>query len=465
MEYCLSFEKEIKNPPRRYDTQTIKQHLKSIMARRQANPICRMLFKFASMAIICFCLLSSFQGVAAAPICRSVDAVTTTNAASGYKNVGYYVDWRVDRYRPQDMPVDKLTHVLYSFAVPNDNGTLHFTNDYADFNKALGPGENAPGNEQKPDELRGALEQMYVLKKSNRNMKSLLSIGGFTHSIQFPKFALDPAGRKHFVDSAISMMKDFGMDGIDIDWEYPSNSAEGTAFTALLRELRAEMDAYSARSAAGYHFEITAAVGGGWSALSNLDFAGMDSVLDAWHLMSYDFKGGFWSHTSGHHANLRMSSPAVTDISVEGMVDTYLSHNIPSNKLVLGFPLYGQAFLNTEGLGAPSSGGSGEGYEYKGLPHPGAQEFYDAESGAAYSYDAAKKELVSYDTPQTARAKAEYLKNKGLGGSMWWELSNDKAGEGSLVNAVSDTLGGMEWKENQLCYPESKYRNIREGGC
>ena len=41
----------------------------------------------------------------------------------------------------------------------------------------------------------------------------------------------------------------------------------------------------------------------------------------------------------------------------------------------------------------------------------------------SYSWDAAKKELISYDTPNIVRMKSKYLMDKGLGGSMFWELS------------------------------------------
>lgn len=42
---------------------------------------------------------------------------------------------------------------------------------------------------------------------------------------------------------------------------------------------------------------------------------------------------------------------------------------------------------------------------------------------ASYSYDSSKRELVSYDTPQIATAKAQYVLSKGLGGQMFWEVS------------------------------------------
>jgi hypothetical protein len=44
----------------------------------------------------------------------------------------------------------------------------------------------------------------------------------------------------------------------------------------------------------------------------------------------------------------------------------------------------------------------------------------NATAGASYSYDAAKKEFVSYDTPEIVKQKAKYIQDKGLAGAMFW---------------------------------------------
>ncbi len=45
--------------------------------------------------------------------------------------------------------------------------------------------------------------------------------------------------------------------------------------------------------------------------------------------------------------------------------------------------------------------------------------------------------MISYDTLEQARRKAGYIKDKGLGGAMWWESSGDAQGERSIIGAVS----------------------------
>jgi chitinase len=55
---------------------------------------------------------------------------------------------------------------------------------------------------------------------------------------------------------------------------------------------------------------------------------------------------------------------------------------------------------------------------------PGAQVHNNATAGASYSYDPAKKEFVSYDTPEIVKQKAKYIQDKGLAGAMFWEVSS-----------------------------------------
>jgi chitinase len=96
--------------------------------------------------------------------------------------------------------------------------------------------------------LYGSLKQMYLHKKANRNLKTLLSIGGWTYT-QISKHldgpASTPAGRKRFADSCVELIKDLGFDGIDVDWEYPESPEQGHQLLLLLREIRSAMDDYA----------------------------------------------------------------------------------------------------------------------------------------------------------------------------------------------------------------------------
>ena len=195
----------------------------------------------------------------------------------------------------------------------------------------------------------------------------------------------------------------------------------------------------------------------------------MAPYLDFLNLMAYDYAGS-WDSTSGHQANLYPSAdnPASTPFSTDACVKDYIAAGVPAGKIVLGMPLYGRAFEQTEGLGKPYSG-VGEGsfergiWDYKVLPQGGAVEQMDSKVGASWSWDAAAKKIVSYDNKAMSSAKVEYVKAKGLGGGMFWELSGDRKDNGSLVANVFSGLGDMDNSQNTLSYPDSKFDNIRNG--
>ena len=102
---------------------------------------------------------------------------------------------------------------------------------------------------------------------------------------------------------------------------------------------------------------------------------------------------------------------------------------------------YGRAFANTDGPGNPFSG-TGEGsweqgvWDFKALPKDGAMECMDEDVGASWSYDEGRRVMVSYDTKEISKRKVDFIKNRGLGGAMWWESSADRQGNESLISTV-----------------------------
>jgi chitinase len=166
--------------------------------------------------------------------------------------------------------------------------------------------------------------------------------------------------------------------------------------------------------------------------------AEMDKQLDFWNLMAYDYAGR-WSQASGHNANLYKSDdiPAAAPFNTEQAIEYYTSQGVDPSKIVLGMPLYGRSFMNTDGPGEPFDGvGQKDGvWDYKVLPLGGAEVHELQELGAAYSYDPNKKMMISYDTPSATKKKASYIKSKNLGGGMWWETSGDKDKD-SLIKTV-----------------------------
>ncbi|KAI9728436.1 MAG: hypothetical protein M1828_003837 [Chrysothrix sp. TS-e1954] len=386
----------------------------------------------------------------------------------GYRTVAYYVNWAIygRNHQPQDLPAEKLTHVLYSFAnVRPESGEVYLTDTWSDLEKHY-PTDS--WNDVGGPHIYGCLKQLYLHKKTHRHFKTLLSIGGWTYSSNFAVPASTTQGRAAFAASAVKLLADCGFDGLDIDWEYPANEGQASDFVELLSATRRELDAYATRvELARDSFLLTVACPAGPENFKKLRVRDMDRFLDFWNLMAYDYAGS-WESVAAHQANLFSSrkDPSTTPFSTEAAVQHYLSQGVAPSKLVIGCPLYGRAFAGTKGLGKPFSG-IGEGswesgvWDFKALPRGKVEE--DKDIVASWCYDKDTHTLVSYDSEAIARRKAEWIKEQRLGGAMWWESSGDQRGEGGLIAKVGDVLGSLEKGQNVLKYPESRFENLRNG--
>lgn len=99
---------------------------------------------------------------------------------------------------------------------------------------------------------------MYLLKLANRNLKVLLSVGGYTYSQDGHfSFVTDSSLRATFVTSAVSYIENFGLDGIDIDFEYPDTPALAQGFADLLTELRTAFDALATSKGDTVPYQLT----------------------------------------------------------------------------------------------------------------------------------------------------------------------------------------------------------------
>ncbi|KAI8360321.1 glycoside hydrolase superfamily [Mortierella sp. GBAus27b] len=377
----------------------------------------------------------------------------------------YFVAWAIyaRNHNVFDLPVQDLTHVLYAFANLDAEGNVVLGDAWADTDKHY---EDDSWNDTGKN-LYGNFKRLGLLKKANRHLKVSLSIGGWTWSTNFPAVAASPEKRAIFVKTSIELLNNLGLDGLDIDWEYPKTDEQAADYVSLLRELREALDQYAAEKGDSNPYIITGAMPCGEDNYSVLRLSEMNRYMDRFYLMAYDLAGS-WSKTTGHQSNLHGG-----DANIHKAIQHYLRQGIPPHKIVMGMPSYGRAFQNTDGINHPYDGvgqGSWEQgvYDYKVLPLEGATEFYDSESVSSYSYDPVKRELITYDTPMVVDRKSEYIAHNRLGGAMFWESSSDHKGDHSrsLTAAVSNSLrthAPLDTTPNHLNYPTSVYDNVRAG--
>lgn len=277
------------------------------------------------------------------------------------------------------------------------------------------------------------LEAIARLRRLNPNMKILLSVGGWGAG-GFSEAASTSAGRELFADSAASLVERYGLDGIDVDWEYPCMTTAGIAadaadkenYTLLIRQVRRALDSKG-------RYMLTVAAGGDSFFVEHTQMDRVAAYLDYVQLMTYDFRGGF-SQVTGHHTNLFASSKDPAEPCVEKAVRIYEEAGVPAEKLFIGAAFYSRAWkdVNNEENGMyQQAGGAAEGdFTYGDL----AENYIDKNGYTRYWDETAKapwlfngKCFISYDDAESLGCKVDYLKEKGLAGIMCWEYGCDSS--------------------------------------
>ncbi|WP_316805438.1 glycoside hydrolase family 18 protein [Pedobacter nototheniae] len=323
---------------------------------------------------------------------------------------------------------EKLTHINYAFI--NVKGNRAFLNREA------------------TDTVN--LKNLNTLKLKNPDLKILISIGGWAWSENFSDAALTDTSRKAFSASAVKIIEQYNLDGVDIDWEYPAipgekgnifRAEDKQNFTLLLKELRLELDSLEQLHKTSKM--LTIAVGGFTNFIRHTEMDKVQQYLDYVNLMTYDFYNG---DLAGHHTNLYNSKKHPAENYADKTFKEFLAAGVPANKLVMGIAFYSRAFTLKEnsikGLGdSVLSSRYGKGYTFikdSLINQKGFTAYHDKQAVASYIYNPETREYMTYDDEQSVKEKCRYvLKNK-MGGVMFWEYDSDL--NGYLLDQINKTL-------------------------
>ena len=309
------------------------------------------------------------------------------------------------------------------------------------------------------------LRKLIALKRQHPRLRVLLSVGGWIWSNRFSDVAATPAPRQAFIASALELVRRHGLDGVDIDWEHPATGGipciEGKVchrsddkenYVRLAAELRSAFE-HAGKQAAGRHYLITIAAGAHASLTDDSDaapgwMARLAAQLDWINLMTYDYRG-VWDAENGQLAPLyadQHDPQGGKHLHADATVTRFLRAGVPADKLVLGVPFYGygwkQCAAGPRGDGlyqacqGAASGNDGsptftyrhlveQGYLVDGQGARGFQRYWNSASQVPYLYNRDSGVFISYEDAQSVAGKVRYIRDKGLRGGMFWELSGD----------------------------------------
>ena len=296
----------------------------------------------------------------------------------------YVTGWNEDMPMP-DCSV--LTHINYAF------GKVNKTFDGVTV--------------QRPERLR----QLAELKRDHE-IYVVLSIGGWTAG-GFSEMASTQRRRKLFAKDCKRIVKEFGLDGIDIDWEYPSCSEAGIIsspadidnFTQLMRELR---------KALGKEYLLSCAT---VADAQFVDFRAIEPYVDLVNIMMYDV-----GNPPYHHAALYRSDKSGR-VTAQEALQAHLDAGMPVNKLVLGVPFYGRS---VKGFGDTAYGAL--------IKRTDVIRMWDDVAKAPYLVKDGEF-VCTYEDAESLAWKCRFVKETGMRGMMYWEYRCDDEA-GTLRNTV-----------------------------
>lgn len=323
------------------------------------------MMKFLSRILLACLLLPAFGAVTAQPKQKIV--------------VAYVCSWTDLRLPDPSL----MTHINYAF------GHVNKTFDGCDV--------------QNPEFLK----RVVGLKRQKPSLKIQLSVGGWT-SGNFSEMAADAKCRMAFARDCGRIVKEYGLDGIDIDWEYPTSSEAGISsspddtrnFTLLMRDLRKVLGKDKLLTCA------TIADG------KYVDFPACVKYMDFVNIMAYDV-----ADPPRHHTTL-FRSPLSGRITVSEAVEAHIRNGVPKEKLCLGMPLYGRGDHGNAIL---------DKYMKTGYTAGLYQEHWDAVGQVPYLTDWSGQLVWGAENPRSIAAKCQYIIDRGLLGGMYWETTEDNA--------------------------------------
>ncbi|KAG0358666.1 hypothetical protein BG005_002000 [Podila minutissima] len=379
--------------------------------------------------------------------------------AQSQRIVGYYGKTAGEcpdypSFEPDQLPYDLYTHLNFAFIMINDDGVVAM---------------------QHPED-KATYKALNALKAKKPSLKTALTVGGWDMDMaHYSKMVSTQANRQKFINSAIAYTRQYGFDGLDFDWEYPSDHLRGghpndpENFVTFLKEMREAANEETLKPGQE-RLILSIALPGGPFHGQYFTIPKLAEYVDWFNIMAYNLHGQ-WEDMVFCAAPL--NDPAKnTKYYGYSVIDASTSmapKSVDPKKFNLGLSLSGVTFtLKDKKQTKPGSPAIGPGKQ--GCQEKGAMAYFETRKLANNMAIAdAKKRVfdhfhravtqepkmdnigkcmymvvdndqwVGYDTPETYALKIDFLKKYGFGGVSIWSMDSDSANH-ELTNAIHKSL-------------------------
>jgi chitinase len=378
------------------------------------------------------------KGTGGKPATGGATAATATGGANGRLDaasgdggmatvawsMGYYASWAPEQYPIAEIEWSGLTHIAMAFYLPKQDGSM-----------ALAGGD-------------AKLAADLIAAAHAHGVKAIASIGGADSQTGF-KQAAASATVATFAANLVALLTTTGYDGIDIDWE-PMDKADEPAVIDLANRIRKANAGALLTIPIG---EINVNLGADLSG-----FPAIAAVYDQLNIMSYG-QAGAWSGWKSWHSSALYHTDSATPTSIDSTVKLYLAASVPAAKLGIGIGFYGLCYSSPvtapdQALNGATLLASDGTISYANIManyYIASARQWDTLARVPYlSFASAHAPdgctYISYDDEQSIAEKGAYVKAKGLGGVIQWELnegylSSAAAGQRNpLLKAVHDSV-------------------------
>ena len=431
------------------------------------------------------------------------------------KIVGYFPEWAYSSeaqgyFNATDLQWDSLTHIQYSFAMvdPSTNkitlGDKHaaIEEDFAGYDLSY-KGKKVELDPSLP--YKGHFNVLQTMKKSYPDVDLLISVGGWAGSRGFYTMLDTDAGINTFADSCVDFIRQYGFDGVDIDFEYPSATSQSgnpddfdlseprrsklnERYNILIKTLREKID--EAAKEDGKDYLLTAAVTASPWVLGGVSDNSYAKYLDFLSVMSYDYHGGwneYVEHLAGIYPNVEDRETATQIMPTLCMDWAYRYYRgvLPSEKILMGIPYYTRGWENVQGgtnglhgtSKTPASGkyniwgddldgdGNLEPAGANPLWHvlnlmendPNLKVYWDDISKVPYVWQNNEKVFLSFENEKSIDARLDYIKDKNLGGALIWVMNGDYGLNQNYVEGSTDV------NEGKYTFGDTLTKRLSEG--